>query len=99
MTPDSLPTEPPEPRTVVWFSAGAPSAVAAKLMLAKGPCMIAYTDPGSEHPDNERFIRDCEEWFGQEVVRLRSDKYTDTWDVWERTRFLVGPGEHAAPAS
>ena len=81
-----------ERRTVVWFSAGAPSAVAAKLMLAKGPCVIAYTDPGSEHPDNERFIKDCEAWFGQEVVRLRSDKYTDTWDVWERTRFLVGPG-------
>lgn len=48
-----------ERRTVVWFSAGAPSAVAAKLTLASepGPIVIAYTDPGSEHPDNQRFIR------------------------------------------
>jgi len=79
-----------EPRTVVWFSAGAPSAVAAKLMLAKGPCTIVYTDPGSEHPDNERFIQDCEKWFGQEVIRLKG-RYKDTWEVWEKERFLVGP--------
>jgi hypothetical protein len=44
-------------RTVCWFSAGAPSAVAAKLALAgKGEVIIAYTDPGSEHPDNHRFM-------------------------------------------
>jgi len=79
-----------ERRTVVWFSAGAPSAVAAKLTLAQGPCVIVYTNPGSEHPDNERFISDCEAWFGQEVVRLHSDRYADTWEVWERTRYLVG---------
>ena len=79
-----------DPRTVVWFSAGAPSAVAAKLTLAKGPCVIAYTDPGSEHPDNERFIQDCEKWFDQEVVRLKG-KYNDTWEVWGATKFLVGP--------
>ena len=79
------------PRTVVWFSAGAPSAVAAKLALAEGPCTIAYTDPGSEHPDNYRFIAECEEWFGQSVVMLKNDKYSDTWAVWGQTRYLVGP--------
>jgi hypothetical protein len=47
------------PRTIVWFSAGAASAVAAKLTLAEGPAVLAYTNPGSEHPDNERFIADC----------------------------------------
>lgn len=75
-------------RTVVWFSAGAASAVAAKLTLAAGPAVIAYTDPGSEHPDNARFIADCEGWFGQEVVRLHSDRYRDTWQVFEERRFL-----------
>ena len=82
------------PRTVCWFSAGAPSAVAAKLTLAsaEGEVVIAYTDPGSEHEDNHRFIADCEKWFGQEVIKLKSPDYTDTWDVWEKTRFLVGPG-------
>lgn len=86
------------PRTLVWFSACAPSAVAAKLVLGhRAPkwvtedVVIAYTDPGSEHPDNLRFISDCERWFGQEVLMLRSDIYKDTWDVWNKTRFLVGP--------
>ena len=83
--------------TVCWFSAGAPSAVAAKLGLANGPCDIAYTDPGSEHPDNARFIKDCEAWFGQEVRILRSEKYADTWDVWEKRKFIVGP--HGAPCT
>jgi hypothetical protein len=80
-------------RTVVWFSAGAASAVAAKLIIAEAPddLVIAYTDPGSEHDDNQRFIADCEEWFGHEVVRLRSDRYKDTWQVWEERRFLVSP--------
>ena len=47
-------------RTVVWFSAGAASAVAAKLTLAKatGPVDVVYTNPGSEHPDNQRFELD-----------------------------------------
>ena len=79
------------PRTIVWFSAGAASAVAAKLTLAEGPAVIAYTNPGSEHPDNERFIADCETWFGQEVVRLRSARYRDTWQVYEERRYLNGP--------
>jgi hypothetical protein len=89
--------EAPQVRTVVWFSAGAASAVAAKLILAEHPPdlytgpVIVYTDPGSEHEDNKRFIGDCEEWFGHEVIRLRSDRYKDTWQVWEERRFLVSP--------
>jgi 3'-phosphoadenosine 5'-phosphosulfate sulfotransferase (PAPS reductase)/FAD synthetase len=80
-------------RTVVWFSAGAASAVAAKLIIAEHPddFVIAYTNPGSEHPDNERFLNDCEQWFGASIIRLQSAKYSDTWDVWEKTRFLVSP--------
>ena len=79
-------------RTVVWFSAGAASAVAAKLTLLGVPdAVLAYTDPGSEHPDNARFLDDCERWFKREVVRLRSDRYVDTWQVWEERRFLVSP--------
>lgn len=80
-------------RILVWFSAGAASAVATKLVLAENHdnVEIAYTDPGSEHSDNARFIADCERWFERKVTRLRSDKYADTWDVWEQTRFLVSP--------
>lgn len=80
-------------RTVCWFSAGAASAVATKLVIAEAPSdlVIAYTNPGSEHPDNTRFLDDCERWFGREILRLRSDKYRDTWQVWEERRFLVSP--------
>ena len=79
-------------RTVVWFSAGAASAVAAKLTVKSEPdAVIAYTDPGSEHPDNVRFLADCERWFDHEVIRLRSDRYADTWQVWTERRFLVSP--------
>jgi hypothetical protein len=81
-------------RVVVWFSAGAASAVAAKLALReRADCevLIAYTDPGSEHEDNARFLSDCEQWFGQPVIRLRSAKYADTWDVFARRRYLNGP--------
>lgn len=80
-------------RTVVRFSAGAASAIAAKLTIAQNPpnLVIAYTDPGSEHPDNERFLNECEKWFGHPIIRLKSTKYADTWDVFERGRYLVSP--------
>lgn len=80
-------------RTVVWFSAGAASAVAAKLVLAEQvpDTVVAYIDPGSEHPDNQRFLADCEAWFGASITRLKSEKYADTWDVFKRERYLVGP--------
>lgn len=77
--------------TIAWFSCGAASAVATKLALASGPVDgIYYTDPGSEHPDNARFLADCERWFGRSITVLRSGKYTDTWDVWAKRRYLVG---------
>lgn len=83
-------------RILVWFSAGAASAVAAKLAvrhadLRGGDVVVVYTDPGSEHPDNARFIRDCEAWIGRPVVRLRSERYADTWQVWRERRYLNGP--------
>ena len=84
-------TDAEEHRTVVWVSAGAASAVAAKLVLAQGPAVLAYTDPGSEDDDNARFLADLESWFGQKILRLRSDKYRDVDDVIERTRYIVGP--------
>ncbi|KKL27515.1 hypothetical protein LCGC14_2384390 [marine sediment metagenome] len=81
-------------RTVVWFSCGATSAVAAKLAIMRydgtRDVRICYCDTGSEHPDNARFLRDCEEWFGREVEILRSAEYRDIWDVYRRTRYLVG---------
>jgi 3'-phosphoadenosine 5'-phosphosulfate sulfotransferase (PAPS reductase)/FAD synthetase len=76
---------------VVWISAGAASAVAGKLTLATQPdAVFVYTDPGSEHRDNARFLADLEEWFDRPIERLRSEKYADTWQVWTERRYLVG---------
>lgn len=82
-------------RIVPWFSCGNPSAVAAKLTLTKYAASqhvdVVHIDTGSEHPDNERFLRDCEKWFGVPIRTLRSPEFEDTWAVWEKRRFLAGP--------
>lgn len=78
-------------RTLIWFSCGAASAVAAKLTLRSKPdALLVYCETGSEHPDNGRFMVDCERWLGREVTRIRSSEYRDAWDVWERRRYLAG---------
>lgn len=80
------------PRVVCRFSCGAASAVATKLALKKygrERVAITYSDTGSEHPDNKRFLADCESWFGHSVTVLRSDDFRDTWDVWEKERFIA----------
>ena len=74
-------------RLISWFSCGAASAIATKLEPTGEP---TYCLTGSEHPDNERFATDCERWFGRPIVRLKSERYADTWDVWTRRRYLAG---------
>lgn len=74
-------------RVVSWFSCGAASAVATKLIK---PDVIAYCDTGSEDADNERFMLDCEKWFDQPVTRLQNRKYKDTWTLWEKRKYLSG---------
>lgn len=78
-------------RTISWFSCGAASAVATKLALLDDPNTFpVYCEPGSEHPDNERFLTDCERWFDRRVTRIRSAEFADTWAVWQRRRYLSG---------
>lgn len=85
-------------RRVRWFGCGAASAVAIALDLKANPGgVVAYCETCAEHPDNERFLRDCERWWGEPVIRLKSDEYADTWDVWERRKFIAGP--HGAPCT
>ncbi len=80
-------------RVVVWFSCGAASAVAGKLAQEKygDDVIFACCVIPNEHPDNERFLQDCEKWYGKEILRLKSQKYKDAWEVWEKTKYLVGP--------
>lgn len=80
-------------RVVSWFSCGAASAVATKLALQTKEVTIAYCDTSiREHPDNMRFLKDCEKWFGQEILILGNDEYDRDPDVvFRKTRYLVGP--------
>src|ERR1700680_4903334 len=81
-------------RVISWFSCGAASAVATKLAINKYPETIpVYCDTGSEHIDNKRFMKDCEKWFGREIKVLKSEKYRDTWEVFD-SGYLVG--QHGA---
>ncbi len=80
---------------LVWFSCGAPSAVASKWALIKCSAthevVIVNCDTrASEHPDNYRFSSECEAWFGQKVVYLRNEKYQTVDDVFERERYMAG---------
>jgi hypothetical protein len=80
-------------RIVSWFSCGIPSAVATKLAIASGADVTIYNcELKEEHPDNKRFLKDCEEWFGQEIIQVGNDEYGRSADrVFRDTRFLVGP--------
>jgi hypothetical protein len=81
---------------VCWWSAGDASAVASWLALktiSADEKVVAYcaSVESSEHADNARFLADCERWYAQPIVKLYSEKYKDTWDVYERTGWLIGP--------
>jgi hypothetical protein len=84
-------------RIVCWFSCGAASAVATKVAIQDNagrvpPLVVAYTEVRQEHPDNARFLADCERWFGQPITVLRNAQYgADIYEVFLRTRYLVGP--------
>ena len=81
-------------RIICWFSNGAASAVAAKLTIDKyghGKVLVVCCDTrSSEHPDNYRFSQDCERWFGQEIIFLKSSEYKDINDVFDRTKYMSG---------
>lgn len=80
-------------RELVWFSCGAASAVAARLAVDKYPnCEVLYCNTLKyEHPDNKRFLNDVSRWINKDVKILNSKKYSDIYDVFLRTGWLIGP--------
>jgi len=80
-------------RTVSWFSCGAASAVATKLAIAesKTPVEVVYCHVKEEHPDNMRFLKDCEAWFGQPITILEDEKYHGSiYEVFTKRKYIVG---------
>jgi hypothetical protein len=88
-------------RIVCQFSCGAASAVATKLTLAEYPpaqVEIVNAFIAEEHPDNRRFLADCERWFEHPITVLRDQKYgASAREVWRQKRFMKGP--FGAPCS
>ncbi len=53
---------------VAWWSAGITSAVACKMALELYDNVeIVYIGIKSAHPDNDRFAKECEEWYGKPI--------------------------------
>jgi len=84
-------------RIISYFSCGAASAVATKLALttkdrpAENISVINF-EVKEEHPDNARFLKECEAWFGVPVYTVGNDDYGRSADrVFRETRYLVGP--------
>lgn len=76
-------------KIIAWFSCGATSAVACKLALQDYDDVTPiYIETGSAHPDNKRFIKECEQWYGKKILIIKSDKYKNVDDVLLKTRFI-----------
>lgn len=81
----------------VWFSCGAASAVAAKLTLDKygdtNTVSIVNNPIKEEHSDNQRFLKDVEEWLGHPIQSALNPKFEDhaCETVWKQRRFMCGP--------
>jgi hypothetical protein len=79
------------PRTVVWWSTGAASAVVARIILREEPeAIIARCETNNEDPDNYRFEADVMRRLNRSVTLLKSDKYESVWDVWQDRRYMAG---------
>ena len=80
----------------VWFSCGAASAVAAKKIKEKygntHNVIIVNNPVINEHPDNQRFLKDCEKWIGQEIISAINENYPscDIRDVFEKRKYISG---------
>jgi hypothetical protein len=93
---------PGDARIVCKFSCGVTSAVATKLALnAYGVAhdvVIHNAIVQEEHPDNARFLRDCERWFGQSIQRFADTRYgASTLQLFRKRRYLKGA--RGAPCS
>lgn len=75
-----------------WFSCGVTSAVAIKLaidMYGKENILPVYFKINQVHEDNERFLRECEEWYGLDILVVQG-KYKTPIEVADATKYVNG---------
>ena len=80
----------------VWFSCGGASAVASKVTLdlygANNNVRIVNNPIKEEHPDNQRFLKDIEQWLGVEIEFAINPKFPDQSceTVWRERKYMSG---------
>lgn len=68
--------------TIAWWSAGITSAVACKMAIELYDNVeIYYIGIETAHPDNDRFKKDCERWYGQEIKTITSRHFKNQFEV------------------
>lgn len=78
--------------TIGWWSAGVTSAVACKYALEMYENVkLYYIHIDTAHEDNDRFKRQCEEWYGVPIETIKSSEYKDQFDVIKGTRAISTP--------
>lgn len=72
-------------RVIAWFSGGITSAYACywAIQVFKN-VQIVFIDTRNESDDTERFIKDCERLYGQEIIRTSNPKYKNIREVWRK---------------
>lgn len=85
----------PGQRIICWFSCGAASAVAAKETLKRfAPSNLVipvYCDTSrNEHPDNKRFITDCERWLGVSILKIGHPRLLTVEEVFKEKQYMSG---------
>jgi hypothetical protein len=80
----------------VWFSCGAPSAVAAKMTVEKygntHNILIVNNPVYEEDKDNIRFMNDISDWIGLPIIEAKNTKLgtTSAVEVWNRRKYMSG---------
>lgn len=77
-------------RLVVWFSCGAASACALKLLAPLKPTAVYCSVAINEHPDNQRFLVDVQHWTGVDIHTIRNAKHETIEEVFEKKRYMSG---------
>lgn len=80
----------------VWFSCGVASAIASKKTLEKygqtHNVIIVNNPVANEHEDNERFLKDCEDWLGVKILKATNKNFPscNIVDVFEKRKYISG---------
>ena len=79
---------------VSWFSAGITSTVATLKAIQRyglDNVEIIFFETGNHHPDNKRYIAECEKLFGKKITIQQNENYEDIYDVFRKEKFVNSP--------